>query len=279
MNQQTFDFLGLTFDHISVDQVVGELFSRPRSARFNYIVTPNADHLARLARQPELRRLYAAAWLCVLDSQALFRLANLLRMPVPAVATGADITQKLLAGMPAQRVAVIGMKPETLQKLREKYPRLNFIHHAPPEHLISNEIALRRARDFAVSTRARFTFIALGSPLQEMLAYEIARQPTAIGTGLCIGAALEFCAGTTRRAPVFMRKAGLEWLYRLARNPARLWRRYLLNDTPILSMLLNEKRRLSRLAQPPQAAPAAIAARGPYPPAWPAPLRKIPDEP
>jgi exopolysaccharide biosynthesis WecB/TagA/CpsF family protein len=273
------ELLGLAFDNLNADDIVHELFARPRAAHFTYLVTPNADHLARLRRRPELRRLYEAAWLCVLDSRLIANAAGWLGLVTPHVATGADITRKLLCNLSPQTVAVIGMSAPVIAKLREKFPKLTFIHHQPPPHLATNEIAFRRARDFAVQTNARFTFIAVGSPLQEALAFEIARQPTATGTGLCIGCALEYCAGTAKRAPLFMQAAGLEWLHRLARNPTRLWRRYLLENPPVLLWLLSQKWHRSspgsRLPEP----LAAISGRDPYPPALSAPLQKILDEP
>ncbi len=101
------------------------------------------------------------------------------------------------------------------------------------------------ARDFAIAARAGFTFIALGSPLQEMLANAIEASGRAVGTGLCIGAALQFCAGR-RRAPRWMRRAGLEWLHRLAAEPRRLGRRYLWDDPPVLAALIHEAWRRRR---------------------------------
>ena len=68
----------------------------------------------------------------------------------------------------------------------------------------------------AVREAAAFTLIALGSPIQEMLAYAIWLQPGSTGCGLCIGAALEFLSGAKRRAPVWMQRAGMEWIFRLA---------------------------------------------------------------
>ncbi|MDR3519978.1 MAG: WecB/TagA/CpsF family glycosyltransferase [Acidocella sp.] len=226
--------------------VLDELLRRPRALRFAYIVTPNADHLTRLKRQPQLRLVYDAAWLRLLDSKFIWHAARILRQPVPPVATGADIAAALLSRLTAQTVAIIGMQPAVLTALQQRYPHLTFAHHVPPQNLLNDQLGFRRARDFAVSTNARFTFIALGSPLQEILAYAIASQPNALGLGLCTGSALEFCAGTQARAPAWMRSAGLEWLHRLARNPRRLARRYLIDDPPILAALVKQTWRQSR---------------------------------
>jgi exopolysaccharide biosynthesis WecB/TagA/CpsF family protein len=81
---------------------------------------------------------------------------------------------------------------------------------------------------------ARFVFLAVGSPRQERLAAAIAATGDATGTGLCIGASLEFLAGARRRAPRFMQRIGMEWLFRLASDPRRLLRRYLIDSPRII---------------------------------------------
>ena len=81
--------------------------------------------------------------------------------------------------------------------------------------------AFRRARDFISAQQANFIFFAVGSPVQGLLAYAIAARFDATGTGLCIGSALDYCAGTRQRAPRWMRRRGLEWFYRLLREPRR----------------------------------------------------------
>lgn len=237
MDALNIPLLGLDFDNLTLTEVTQRLLARPPGARFAYVVTPNADHLVRLRRIPQLRPVYRRAMLCLLDSQFIAQLARPLGVPCPQTVTGADLTQALLAQMQG-RVAVIGLTARNLAGLAARYPRLTFLHHAPPQGLLYNKSAFTAAREYAATTNADFTFLALGSPVQELLAYSLAQDPRGTGIGLCTGAALEFCAGTAPRAPHWMRRAGLEWLHRLAREPLRLAPRYLLDDPKILVALL-----------------------------------------
>src|ERR1700744_425413 len=82
--------LGLSFDNLNLTDVVTKLTERDPASPFAYVVTPNADHFARLSRSPELVELYEGAFLCLLDSNVISNVARLFRMPAPPVATGAD---------------------------------------------------------------------------------------------------------------------------------------------------------------------------------------------
>jgi exopolysaccharide biosynthesis WecB/TagA/CpsF family protein len=94
---------------------------------------------------------------------------------------------------------------------------------------------------FVLAHPARFVFLAVGSPQQEVLAAAIAATGRATGIGLCIGASLEFLAGGSRRAPRWMQRCGLEWLFRLCRDPRRLAHRYLIHSPAVLAMLLRAR--------------------------------------
>jgi UDP-N-acetyl-D-mannosaminuronic acid transferase (WecB/TagA/CpsF family) len=100
---------------------------------------------------------------------------------------------------------------------------------------------MQRTVEFVLAHPARFILLAVGSPRQERLAAAIAATGQATGTALCIGASLNFLAGVEQRAPQWMRRVGLEWLNRLANNPQRLGRRYLLDNPPIFALLLRER--------------------------------------
>jgi exopolysaccharide biosynthesis WecB/TagA/CpsF family protein len=227
-------FLGLDFSALSPADVLG----RDAQAPFAYLVTPNADHFARLARQPALRGVYEAASWRVLDSKVLALLAGWRGMAVPPVVTGADFCAALLPCLAGQTVAVIGMEAKNFGALRGRYPDVRFMHHAPPMGLLRRPVDFAAAVAFAVQARAKITFLAVGSPVQEILAHEISRQSGACGVGLCIGAALDFCAGTKRRAPLWMQRAGLEWAHRLASEPRRLAKRYLWDDVGVVFWML-----------------------------------------
>jgi N-acetylglucosaminyldiphosphoundecaprenol N-acetyl-beta-D-mannosaminyltransferase len=239
MISERIELLGLEFDDMDVDTVVAQLLARPPDAPFGYVVTPNADHFARLRRIPNLAVVYQAAMLCLLDSQLIGHVARLLRLARPRVVTGAALTTKLLERLDGQRVAVIGLRRAEMVFLRIRYPAIEFIHHSPPMGLLQDPVAFRRARDFGAAAGTQFIFIALGSPVQELLAYAIVARRSATGIGLCIGAALQFRAGFVRRAPVWMQRAGLEWLHRFAQEPGRLATRYLWYDPRVLFALAN----------------------------------------
>ncbi len=231
--------LGVEFDDISLAETVRQLLARPPSARFAYVVTPNADHIVRLWRILALRPVYQRAMFCLLDSKFISLCAGRLGMAYPPVVTGADLTAALLPMLRGQRVAVIGMAPAAFKMLAARYPDVEFLHHAPPMGLLHYFPAFAAARDFACASRAAFIFIALGSPVQEVLAHAIALRRESTGTGLCIGAGLAFCAGSAPRAPGWMRARGLEFLFRLALEPRRLAGRYLLDCPWVLAGLLS----------------------------------------
>jgi N-acetylglucosaminyldiphosphoundecaprenol N-acetyl-beta-D-mannosaminyltransferase len=242
--QSSIQLLSLDFDSRSPAEVLRLIAARPAGAPFAYVVTPNADHLVRLSRDPATYRpLYDGAWLRLLDSRVVQRLALLFGLPAPPVVTGSDLTAALVrdAAAAGEWVTILGLTRVQAQELAVR-TRLRFVHHDPrigfENYLASFEQALR----FIEDNPARLVFLAVGSPRQEIVARALAARGVAVGTGLCIGASLEFLAGAEQRAPLLVQKAGLEWAWRLSQNPKRLWRRYLVDDPAILWLLWREAR-------------------------------------
>ena len=240
----TVPLLGLPFANLTVAAAAAQIAERPADAPFAYVVTPNADHLVRLSRNPVLRKIYRDAALCLLDSRVVSGVARQFGLPTPRVAPGSDLTEHLLTHhlRPGERITIVGLSPAWLPSLVARCGLAPPAHYDPPMGFETEPADFAAAVAFVRDNPTRWVFLAVGSPRQEILAAAIAASGDATGTGLCIGASLEFLAGARRRAPRFIQRMGLEWLFRLAANPRRLSRRYLIDSPRIIALLLRQRR-------------------------------------
>ncbi|WP_270937317.1 WecB/TagA/CpsF family glycosyltransferase [Falsiroseomonas oryzae] len=241
--------LGLEFTGLGTEAMLATLAARPAAAPLAYLVTPNADHLVRLAREPaRYGPLYREAAWRLLDSRVVARLALAMGLPTPPVVPGSDLTARLMSEVvtPADRIAVVGATPVTVSAVAVRFGLRDVLHHDPPMGFDTDPAALAEAVAFVEAARARFTFLCVGSPRQEIVAREAARRGRATGTALCVGASLRFLSGEEVRAPRPVQRAGLEWAWRLAQDPRRLARRYLVEDPALLALLWRERAALRR---------------------------------
>lgn len=235
-------FLGVEFDPFSLGEIASRLRAADPGAPFAYLVTPNVDHMVRLDKahgreERELRLAYANAAYCVCDSRILAALARRHGVTLP-VAPGSDLTALLFREVigDGDTIALIGGDERHLPALRDLKPGVRFVQHVPPMGLRRNPAALDAAARFAAEAGARFTFLAVGSPQQELVATRISTIEGAVGTGLCVGAAVDFVLGFDKRAPRLVQRLHLEWLHRLLSNPSKMWRRYLVDGPRIFRM-------------------------------------------
>ncbi len=214
--------------------------------------TSYADATARIVRWAELR---ASRYVCCAnvhvimeahDSPAFARVVNGASlvtpdgMPLVWFARGVGLPQERVYGpdlmlhvcqAAAERglpIGLFGSDEATLtkleQNLRRKFPQLHVAYrHAPPFRRASAEEDARVLADCA-RAGVRILFVGLGCPKQEIWMAEHAGRVPAVMLG--VGAAFDFHAGTIEQAPAWMQARGLEWLFRLAREPRRLARRY-----------------------------------------------------
>ncbi|MGG5822262.1 WecB/TagA/CpsF family glycosyltransferase [Falsiroseomonas sp. HW251] len=236
--------LGLDFADLDTEGALAMLAARPAAAPFGYLVTPNADHLVRLARQPALYGpLYREAEWRLLDSRVVAHLARAVGLRPPPVVPGSDLTARLFAEVirPGDPIALLGGTRRTAEAIGARFGLSALRHHAPPMGFDSAPAAFETALRFVEDAPARFVFLGVGSPRQEIVARALAARGKARGTALCVGASLLFLSGEERRAPRAVQAIGLEWAWRLAQDPRRLARRYLIEDPAILALLLRER--------------------------------------
>jgi len=209
--------------------------------RFAYVVTPNADHMLRYRDDAAFRELYRSAAYVLMDSRFVaYLLLILKRMRLP-VCTGADVTATLLQEVirPTDPIVLVGGTAEQAERIAARYGLLNLKHYDPPMGFIRDPRAVERCLQFVEQQSPfRFCFLAVGSPQQEVIAQMLHSRGIARGLALCVGASLNFLTGVERRAPSWMQRLALEWLYRLLRNPRRLAHRYLVRGPRIFGHLL-----------------------------------------
>ena len=247
----------ICFDDFDLPRVTEEAAEFGQN-QYGYVVTPNTDHLIRLRDDGRLREAYRKASYVLLDSRFIALIVRVLRGLRLPVCTGSDLTAKLFADVvqPSDDLVLIGATTEQADRLRERYGLRKLKHFNPPMGFINDEEEVQRALRFIeINSPFRFALLAVGSPQQEILAQRLSERGVAKGLALCVGASINFLTGNERRAPMWMQRMSLEWLYRLMQDPKRLAHRYLVRGPRIFPLLRSSPIVLRHSA----AAPAAEA--------------------
>ncbi len=231
------DVLGLPVDAVTTAQTLAWVASAVERRRATLrrgdpapaarqIVTLNPEMAMAARRDPHLRAIVHAADLVVPDGIGIVWAAHLLGSPLPERVTGVDLLEAIAAEatIPNVRVFLLGAAPgvaaEAARRLSARHPTSLHIDS------LAGSPAPADAEDVLAAIGAApldLLFVAFGNPAQERwIAAHRDRLPVAVAIG--VGGALDFAAGTAPRAPRWLRRLGLEWLYRLVRQPWR-WRR------------------------------------------------------
>jgi N-acetylglucosaminyldiphosphoundecaprenol N-acetyl-beta-D-mannosaminyltransferase len=206
------------------------------------VFTPNVDHVVSAESNPAFREAYARANLSLVDGQPLVWASRLLGTALPQKISGSDLVEPLMerAGRRGWRVFLIGGAPGSAKAAAK---RLSSAYGVAIVGIEDGRIGLEPSpADEALllriaEARPQLVLVALGAPKQELWIHA-RRARLAPAVAIAVGATLDFLAGAVQRAPPWMRRAGLEWLYRLLQEPRRLARRYLWNDPKFLAILL-----------------------------------------
>ncbi|TRL37776.1 WecB/TagA/CpsF family glycosyltransferase [Rhizobium straminoryzae] len=235
-DDKTATLFGIRFSTADTDGLVDTLAEEavPRGAGLRLLVTANVDHIVNLRRNERFREAYRFAWRAVIDGTPVFLYARLRGLALPGKVTGSDLFPRLIARLEpgVHRILLVSPTEDTSRRLYERLQQMGFTDHivmtAPPAF----EDDKRFARWLIAAARRQQTthlILGLGAPKSEIWMHEHARQlPDCYG--MALGAALEFYAGTKQRAPVFMRRAGIEFLWRVICEPRRLARRYFVSS-------------------------------------------------
>lgn len=209
--------------------------ARIASGGGGYACFVNVHSLTEATRQPALRESLRGATYCFADGMPLVWLARRLGEPIAGRAAGPDFMPALLQRTRGLRHGLIG--GDGLGEQIAIRCGLDAVIHAPPRRAFSRDQALADWEAFRARCAGdvpKLVWVGLGAPKQELWMATVA--PHAPGVMFFgVGAAFDLLAGQQPRAPRWMQTRGLEWLYRLAREPRRLGARYAVTNTRFLA--------------------------------------------
>ena len=214
-----------------------------------FLVTPNVDHLMLLQENPQMHAAYKTAEYVVVDSQIVFWALKFLGRAVPEKICGSDLLPAYCrhhANNLKTTVFILGGKhgiPEAaMHNINQQAGReLVIAAHSPTMQFGNNEVENNEVIDRINASQATCLVVGLGAPKQEIWIYKYRHRLLYAKTFLAVGAAIDFEAGAQPRSPKWMSAIGMEWAYRLIREPKRLWRRYLVRDPKFFWMVAREK--------------------------------------
>lgn len=238
---------GLEFHAMDFGSAVDAIADAARRREKGLVITPNVDHIVTVHRRPEVRRIYRGARFLFADGMPIIWTSRLVPgKSLPGRITGADLLPALCkrAADIGLSVAFIGGLPGIAQlaseAMRKRYPGLRVVGvQCPPFGFESDARHTQDIIDLCNAARPDILFFGVGTPKQEIWSHAHLERID-VGMVLCIGAALDFAAGTLKRAPTWMQRFGLEWLWRMSQDPKRLLKRYLIRDAAFFRIALRE---------------------------------------
>lgn len=230
------EMFGIAFDRLRMEQAVAQLlvWLREPERHCQYVVTPNVDHVVLYQESAALRQAYSSAGLVLADGAPVVAASQLLGRPLPERVAGSDLVPQLFTEAVFQctelRVYLLGGAPgvgdRAAERIESLWPGIQVVGVASPPLGFETDAELNAELVADINgCQPDLLLIGLGAPKQELWVYRHQAE-LHVPVALCIGATIDFLAGQRTRAPRWMRRVGLEWLFRVLLEPRRLARRY-----------------------------------------------------
>lgn len=226
---KTCNILGTNIAVTNMPETIGFLENNIDELRGKYICVSNVHTTIMAYEDENYRKVQNGAAVALPDGKPLSSYSRKHGFPEAERVTGPDLMGEMFAGDNGMRHYFYGGSPETIavleKKLREKYPHIQIAGMvSPPYRELSEE---EDAADIAAMNEAKadIIWVGLGAPKQENWMYR--HKDKVNGVMIGVGAGFDYHADMIKRAPIWMQKASLEWLYRLLQDPKRLFGRYM----------------------------------------------------
>jgi len=243
MIQNRVTILNCPIDKLTMQETLDIIDNSINKRTTIHHVVVNAAKLVHMQKDNELYNSVVSSDIINPDGQAVVWASQFLKKPLPERVAGIDLMENLvkLAYTKKYRIFFFGAKEEVVKKVVDTYSNKysndiiagyrNGYFNKDEEKDIAQQIA---------KSGADILFVAISSPTKEIFLNkykEVIDIPFIMG----VGGSFDVISGKVQRAPVWMQKAGLEWLYRLLQEPSRMWKRYLYTNSMFIFLVLKEK--------------------------------------
>ncbi|PJI09725.1 glycosyltransferase [Clostridium sp. CT7] len=248
MTKYRMKFLNTNIDNVNMAEAIDTIDDFIKDGNYHYVVTPNVDHIVRLENDNEFREVYKNADLILIDGMPLVWISKWLKTPVKEKVSGSDLFPSVceLAANKGYSVFILGAAEGVAFKagenLKKKYPGLKISGTFSPSFGFEkkpNEI--KYIIDMINKIKPDILAIGVSAPKQEKFIYKY-RKELRVPVSLAIGASIDIEAGNLKRAPRWMQKAGLEWFYRMFRQPKKIFKRVFIDDLKIIKVYSKYKK-------------------------------------
>ena len=248
------DILGVKINNVTMSETLQKIEGFLNDGRQHYIVTPNPEMFILARKDEEFRKILNEADLAVPDGMGLVYASKFLGMPFKERVAGVDLVQKLCKFKNSNfKLFLLGGRGDTAEKaannLQNLYSNINiagadcggYVHKSGGMNMETEKIVLDKIN----KTKPDILLVAFGAPKQEKWIYYNLKKMPSVKLAIGVGGAFDFISGRIKRAPAIIQKLGLEWAWRLAREPERAPR--IFNATIKFPILVLKEKKASQI--------------------------------
>lgn len=236
------NFLNTEIDNLTMNEALDRAEELILKKKPSYVVTPNVDHIVKLESDKEFQDVYKNADLILTDGMPLIWISKIKGNPIKEKISGSDFFPKLCERAARKGYSIFllgaaeGVAAKAANNLNEKYEGLNIVGtYSPSYGFEKKDDEIKEIIEIINEIKPDILAVGLGAPKQEKFLYKYKNELN-VPISLAIGASIDFEAGNINRAPKWMQNWGLEWLYRLCKEPKRMFKRYIVDDLKIISI-------------------------------------------
>ena len=242
-------FMNSYIDNVTKEEAIAHIEECINTRKIGHIITPNVDQVIRIESDKYFKEIYENAELLLADGTPLVWISRWYKKPIKEKICGSDLVPDLCK-LAAQKGYLIfflgsaeGVAAKAAENLKKNNPGLRVAGvYSPPYGFEKDKNEIDKINKMLFNSKADMLFVGMGVPKQDIFIYENMNKYQ-IPMSFSIGATIDFEAGIQKRAPKWVNHIGMEWLYRLAHDPKRMFKRYIIDDMKIFKLAWRYKKR------------------------------------